>query len=130
MSRLIRTTGVTAALMAALAVIGPTGALASSSGLDPSCVDHRLTVVPIGHTTMVDSYVDNECGSEGPLSITYRALGPCPHASTVDVTVAPGAWDVVTFYTGPCEGHYLIRQRLVSGGTRVGQDTAEFDAPG
>jgi hypothetical protein len=127
---LIRTREVTAAVVAVLAVTGRTGALASSRGPDPSCVSHRLTATPIGHITMVDSYVDNECGSEGPLSITYRALGPCPHASTVDVTVAPGAWDVVTFYTGPCEGHYLIRQRLVSGGTRVGQDTAEFDAPG
>jgi hypothetical protein len=130
MSKLIRATAVAVGIVGVLATAGPAAGLAPPRPAHAGCFGHGLTVTPVGHETMVDTYVDNECRSDVSLTITYRALGPCSHTSTIDVTVIEGAWDVVTFFTGPCPGHYAIRQRLVSAGRKVGQDISEFDAPG
>ncbi len=109
-----------------LALLAPQAALAGAPGR--GCVRHSLSVTPIGTETMLDTYIDNECGVEGSFTISYLVQGPCPHTQTIAQVVEPGAVDVVTFHRGPCAGHYVARQRITRDGYRVGLDTAEFDA--
>ena len=132
MAKLLRATALSVGLVGILAVIAPGTALASGAAIvtDSGCVSHSLSIIPLGDQTMVDSYVDNECGAEETVTITYKVTGPCSHTSTVTLPLAVGPWDVVTTFQGPCAGHYSARQRVAADGERVGQDTVEFDAPG
>jgi hypothetical protein len=117
-----------AVAFAVVAVAGAHPALAAPRS--NACVSHSISVTPLGDRTMLDTYVDNECGSDQAITVTYRIDGPCPHLTTIRQTVAPGAWDLVTTYQGPCAGHYTARQRITASGHLAGEDTTEFDAPG
>jgi hypothetical protein len=93
-----------------------------------ACIGQSLEVFPLSGQTLVDTEVSNDCGVPVPLKITYRAFGPCPHRSTVEITVQPGSWSVATFYQGPCPGAYTLDQRVVTGGDLVGTDSTTFAA--
>lgn len=121
---------VLAAATSASAADAPSAAPAGASrpsGL-AACVGQSLQVFPLPGQTLVDTEITNDCGVPVPLRIHYRALGPCPHRSTVEVTVQPGSWSVSTFYQGPCPGAYTLDQRVVTGGDLVGTDSASFAA--
>jgi len=117
------------ATLAVIAFVQPAAA-ATGRPLLPGCAIHSLTVTPLGARTMVDTYVDNECGRAATFTLTYTATGPCPHVVTYIVGIPQGAVDIVTTYDGPCAGHYSMRQRVTGDGKKLGTDTVEFDAPG
>jgi hypothetical protein len=123
-------------LVLAPAVSASASASASAAGASrpagavglASCVGQSLQVFPLSGQTLVDTEISNDCGVPVPLKIRYRAFGPCPHRSTVEVTVQPGSWSVSTFYRGPCPGSYTLDQRVETGGDLVGTDSTTFAA--
>ena len=40
-----------------------------------------------------------------------------------------GPFDIVSFLTSSCSGHYVLSQKLSSHGQRLGTDVVEFDVP-
>jgi hypothetical protein len=113
----------------AVTLLAPRAAMASDGLLGAGCVQHSLSAVPIGHRTMMDTYIDNECGADGTFTISYQVKGPCPHSLTITQIIGPGAVDVVMFFRGPCAGHYVAKQHVMGDGHQLGQDSTEFDAP-
>ena len=113
----------------ALGLFAPGMAVAQASkGAFPSCLTHALTVTP-GAQLEVDTYIDNQCGFPISLNVTYRAIGPCPHALNIPLTAPKVPIDLVTFFNGPCAGHYQMRQRVSAGPQRFGEDIVQFDMP-
>jgi len=130
MSRISKLLGCTMACASlVLVAFGQPASAAETGPLLPGCAVHSLTVTPVGARTMVDTYVDNECGRAAAFTITYTATGPCPHVVTYALSIPQGSIDVVTTYDGPCAGHYSLRQRITGDGKKLGSDTVEFDTP-
>lgn len=119
------------ALVLALGLVLPQAASAApapSTGLEPGCLIHDVTVT-VGTQIELDSSIDNECNPTGSLTITYRADGPCRHKLSFSLNLPSGPFDIVSFLDSSCAGHYVLSQKLSSHGQRLGTDVVEFDVP-